>query len=217
MRLYRHTVRSAVAAAFIPTGSSIMQVTISAVICKTIVSCFGIPGVSSKTVQEIVNSVIWEDIGHKISVLCVDFLGVGIISAPILVPIVARLFLMLACDMILILVRAFKDSTKKCIGQPLKEDIEVAACAYQQISKAVHKRIKKAIPRHNVVKSFHTSKVKTTLEEIIGKYKALVMEGIEQVSSLKVYDGESSDSDLTAVESSEKMEDLSINSKEYEA
>ncbi len=194
-----------------------MQVTISAVICKTIVSCFGIPTVSSKTVQEIVNSVIWEDFGHKISVLCVDFLGIGIIGAPMIVPVVARLFLMLACDVILILVRAFKESTKKCIGQPLKKDIEVAASAYRQISKAVHKRIKKAIPRRNVVKSFQTNKVKSTIEEIIGEYKSLVMEGIEQGSSLKVYDGESSDSDLTAVKSSEKMEDLSINSKKYEA
>lgn len=194
-----------------------MQVTISVVICKTIVSCFGIPTVSSKTVQDIINSVIWEDIGYKISVLCADFLGVGIISIPILVPAVARLFLTLACDVILILVGAFKDSTKKCIGQPLKKDIEVAACAYQQIYKAVHKRIKKAIPRRNVVKSFQANKVKSAFEEIIGEYKALVMEGIEQSSSLKVYDSEGSDSDLTAVESSEKMEDLRINSKECEA
>jgi hypothetical protein len=215
MRIYKHTVRSALASGFIPGGPSATRLTVATVVCKTIVACFGVPTVSSKTVMEIVRSIIWEDIGHNMSVFFAEgvstaglFLTVGsggilapllaasgVINAPIVVPAITRMFLMLACDVILILVRAFKDSTTKCIGQPLKKDIEVAAHMYRQISKKVHKKINKAVPRHNMIRSFQTNRVRQHFEEVVGKYKELVTADIGYGAILKVLDAEDDDSD----------------------
>jgi hypothetical protein len=218
MRIYRHTVRSALAAGFIPGGATTTRFTVAAVVCKAIVSCFGIPTVSAKTIQEIVGSVIWEDMGHNAAILlaeCIASVGMvfspigipavaGVVNAPIVVPATSRLFLMLACDVILILAMAFKDSTDKCIGQPLKKDIETAANAYRKISKRVHKKVKKVVPRTNMIKSFRISKVTREFEEIINEYKGLVTEGIGQGSHLKASDSEDNDSDST-VELEEKL------------
>jgi hypothetical protein len=165
--------------------------------------------------MEIIHSIIWEDIGHNMSVFFAEgvsaaslFLTVGsggilvpllatsgVINAPIVVPAITRMFLMLACDVILILVRAFKDSTNKCIGQPLKKDIEVAAHMYRRISKKVHKKINKAVPRHNIIKSFQTNRVRQHFEEVVGKYKELVTADIGYGAILKVPDAEDDDSD----------------------
>jgi hypothetical protein len=127
MRIYKHTVRSALAFGLFPGGSSATRLAVATVVCKAIITCFGLPTVSAKTILEIVDSVIWEDMGHNFSVLFADgiaatglvftifsgglltpiMLAAGAINAPIVVPATTRLFLTLACDVILILVRAW--------------------------------------------------------------------------------------------------------------
>ena len=236
MRIYRHTVRSAAASGFIPAGPSTTRVTVAAVVCKTIAACFGLPTVSPKTIHEIVNIVIWEDMGHDVSILVAEvisgvgitgtlalggmpvFLAAGVINAPIVVPATTRLFLMLACDVILILVKAFKDSTDKCVGQPLRKDVEFAALEYRKISKMVHKKIKKVIPRRNMIKSFQANRVHEQFTAIVAEYKALVTEGIGQVKIMKPKDcDDDSDSDTTEAESKEQMKSLNVKHEELEA
>lgn len=191
MRIYRYTVRSMVAAGFVPGGATTTRVTVAAVVCKAVVACFGVPAVSAKIVQEIIHSVIWEDLDQNFSLLFAEaisclgmlatvllggmtvFLASGAVNVPLIVPATTGLFLMLACDVILILVRSFKASTDKCIGQPLEKDIEKAACEYRPISKAVHKRVKKVVPRHNMIKSFQADEIKISLDEILAEYKEL--------------------------------------------
>ncbi|KAF8851319.1 hypothetical protein BDZ45DRAFT_730994 [Acephala macrosclerotiorum] len=225
MRIYKHTVRSALASGFVPGGSSTTRITVATVVCKAIITCFGLPGVSPKTILEIVDSVIWEDMGHNFSVFFAEGIATtgllmtilsggllapvmvasGAINAPIVVPATTRLFLMLACDVILILIRAWKESTNKCIVQPLKRDIEQAAHAYRQISKSVHKKIKKVVPRHNIIKSFQANRVKESFEEIIYSYKDKFTSDIGQGTHVKVLGVEDdSDDDVTVVGEDEK-------------
>ena len=52
---------------------------------------------------------------------------------------------MLAADVVLLLTKAFKKSTGKYIGHPLKRDIEDAAVEYCAISKVVHDKVGKKI------------------------------------------------------------------------
>jgi hypothetical protein len=225
IRIYRHTVRSMVAAGFVPGGASTTRVTVAAVVCKTIVTCFGVPTVSWKTVQQIVNSVIWEDMDQNVSLLIAEliagaglgtflltgapvFLASGVINAPLIIPATTRLFLMLACDVILILVRAFKASTDKCIGQPLQRDIEKAAYDYCKISKAVHKRIKKVVPRHNMIKSFQANRIKLSLDEILAEYKELFTKGMGEGVDVKGFDEDESDCEASNFGDSEKMDDF---------
>ena len=79
---------------------------------------------------------------------------------------------MVACDLILILSRAFADTMEKCTGQPLKKDIKNAAHQYRQIAGNVHQRIKLLVPQYDVVKSFRVSVIKEKLIEIIDEFKS---------------------------------------------
>ncbi|KAH9216224.1 hypothetical protein DL95DRAFT_460511 [Leptodontidium sp. 2 PMI_412] len=196
IRIYKHTVRGAAAAAFFPGGATTNRITVAAVVCNAIVTCFGVPTVSSETVLAILRSVIWEDIGQNFSLLLAEsistlgllstialggmpvFLASGLVNAPLVIPATTRLFLMLACDTILILVKAFKASTDRCIGQPLKSDIEKAAYEYRPLSKQVHKQIKKVVPRRNMVKSFQSTRIKKEIEDILADYKNVLTQGI---------------------------------------
>jgi hypothetical protein len=58
MRIYKHTVRSALASGFIPGGASTTRITTTTMLYKAIITSFGLPRVSHKTVLEIMNSVI---------------------------------------------------------------------------------------------------------------------------------------------------------------
>jgi hypothetical protein len=228
MRIYKHTARNAAATSMVPGGASTHRVAVAALLCQAIVACFGVPAVSPKTIQSIVKSVIWEDMGNSIPLIFVEavasvglfgtlilggmpvFLAAGLVNAPIAIPATTRLILMLATDVILILTKAFKKSTVKCIGQPLKKDIEDAAFEYRNISEAVHDKINKVVPMHNFVKSLQVNKVKRKFEKIVEEYKVVSMEDIRQSAKVKDFsdgesDSEASDSELTAVKASEKL------------
>lgn len=127
MQIYKHTVRSALLAGYVPGGASTTRITTATVLCKAIISCFGLPRLSHETILEIVKSVIWDDMGHNVSVLFAEGMAItglvltlvsggvfapaialaGAINTPIVVPATTRLFLMLACDVILILTQAW--------------------------------------------------------------------------------------------------------------
>ena len=202
MRLYRRIVRSAAGAAFVPLASSSNRVTVSILICKAIVSCFGTPSVSAVTIQEIVKSIVWDDLEHNISIIFAEavavmgitgslalggapiFLASGVVNMTFAVPATARLFLMLACDVILILTRAYKACTDKCLGQPLKKDIENAAFAYRNISRSVHRAVKDLLPRVNFIKAFKAKKIEVGFEEILEKYKR---EFAEELGTIPTY------------------------------
>jgi len=173
--------------------------------------------------MEIVKAVIWEDMGHNFAIFLAEgvsttalvltvlsggifapiMVASGAINAPIIILATTRLFLMLACDVILILVKAFKESTNKCFGQPLKMDVENAANAYRQMSKGVHKEIQTIVPRHNMIKSFQTGNVRKLFVEMVAKCKELVTADIGQVSNQREL-GYDSDDNITLYETSEK-------------
>lgn len=194
MQIYSRILKSASSLSAVPLANITNRVTVAVVVCKAVVNAFGVPSVTAATVQQIVKNVIWDDMGSNISVFVADciatvglfgtlilfgmpvFLAAGAVNIPIIVPATAELLLMLSCDVILILVRAFKDCTHQCLGQPLKKDIEEAALAYRQFAKQVHQEIKDLISKLNIIKLFQVAKIKIGVEKILEKYTKLFVE-----------------------------------------
>jgi len=225
MRIYKHSVSSAIGLSKTPTASSTNRVSVAAVVCQKIVSCFGVPTVGFDTVLAIVRKVIWDDVGHNFQILLAEiialtgvfgtlatlgmpvFLVSGALNALLVVPSTSRLFLMLAADITLILERAFKNTTDRCMRQPQKKDIETAAHDYRALSYQVHKRVKKMVPKSNVIKSFQFMKLKIGFEKLIADFKYKRTEASE--ADLKDVGPENSDSEETAIEEQE-MEDWKV-------
>ena len=194
MQIYKRTLKSASSMSVVPLGNSTNQVTVAVVVCKAVVNAFGVPSVTAAAVQQIVKNIVWDGMSRNLSVFLADviaaagifgtlvtggipvFLAAGAINIPLIIPATAQLLLMLSCDVILILVRAFKDCTHQCLGQPLKRDIEKAAVAYRQFAREVHQEIKDLISKFNIIKAFRAAKVHVGVEKILEKYTKLFIE-----------------------------------------
>lgn len=194
MQIYKRTLNSAATMTVIPLGNTVNHVTVAVVICKAVVNTFGVPSVTAATVQHIVKNIVWDGMGRNFSLLMADvmataglfgtlcfwgiplFLASAAVNVALVIPATAQLPLMLSCDIILILVRAFKDCTHQCLGQPLKKDIEKAAVAYRPFAMQVHQEIKDLIHKFNIVKNFQAAKVQIAVHQIINKYTKLFVE-----------------------------------------
>ena len=189
MRIYRKVLGTAAGLGAIPTAPSSNRTASAISVCKAVAQCFGIPTVNYKTIYEIVKCTAWDDLGHNFGILFAEgiaaagllfsiglygmpvFLAAGAVNIPLVVPATTRLMLMLASDLILIFVRAFKETTNTCVGQPLLKDVERAAAHYVPLSRRVHKDILQLVPKRDVRKSFRYNDVRSGLEEVIKKFK----------------------------------------------
>ncbi|KAL8723618.1 MAG: hypothetical protein Q9181_007246 [Wetmoreana brouardii] len=226
MQIYKRALRSAGTISFIPLASTTNRVTVAVVVCKAVVNAFGVPSVTAATIQQIVKNVIWDDMGHNFSVFIAEcvatagiigtlvlwgmpvFLATSVINAPVIMTATAELVLMLACDLILILRRAFKDCTHQCLGQPLKKDIEKAAMAYRPFAKQVHQEIKKLTSLLKI-NTFRPAKIKIGLEQLLQKYAMTFIEqsgvGTSRHSSTSALGSEQSyESSVTDLEKAQK-------------
>ncbi len=197
MSVYRRILKAATASGGIPLGASSSRVGAVIQICRSILTCFGLPGVSAETVLQICKANLLDDLGNSVSVLLAEGVAALSMGATVLsggmpfflipmavnfaavVPATTRLFLMLACDLILVLTRAFQEAASKCVGQPLKRDVEMAAVAYgQQCCSEVHDRVRKLVPRLKVLKSFKTDVIAAGIAEIVQEYKKKVVQDV---------------------------------------
>ena len=114
------------------------------------------------------------------------FLVAGAVNVPLVVPATGRLVLMLACDVILILARAFKECIEHCIGQPQCKHVEKAALAYRGLSKDAHNKIEALVKRRNVVKSFRFEQIGVGFSQVVKSKTKEFVEGVGTGSSLNV-------------------------------
>ena len=188
MRIYKQTVKSAAVTNIAPLATTTTRITVAALVCKSVVQSFGVPTVTPTTVQQIVKNIIVDDLGHNASVFMAEavattgifgtlvlggipvFLATAGIAAPLAIPAISRLILMLACDVTLILTRAFRDCTEQALGQPRKQNIEKAAAAYYGPHKDVHRKIKALLPSHNFISSFQFDKIKVGYRRILEEH-----------------------------------------------
>ena len=209
MKIYTRVLGTASASGLLPAASSTNRAGAAFAVCKAIVQCFGLPTVSTRTVLEIMKSTVWDDAGHNLMVAFSElvatvgvlasvasfgapfFLASGALNFPLVVPATTRLMLMLASDLILIMVKAFRFTTATCVGQPEEKDVALAARAYRAISADVHKAIFKLVPKRNVMKSFRYSKVRVGLKQVIEDFKEKVVKDLSLDRSAAVDRGSS--------------------------
>lgn len=229
MRIYRYVIRTATASAYIAYASTANRLAGVVSLCRVLVECFGLPAVGPKMVYEIIKTTVWRDmdsatlafaeglatvgaVGTVFASGIPVWLVAGSINVPIIVPSTARLLLMLSSDVILLLIRAFKNTSDRCVGQPLVKDVKSAAREYRPLSKEVHARTLQLLPKRNPMKCYKTSKVQQGLMEIIEEYKTKVtLEPPSQIVSRA--DSEMSMSEL-ASEIAEIEENIAVTTKE---
>ncbi|KAL8758512.1 MAG: hypothetical protein Q9199_001424 [Rusavskia elegans] len=196
MRIYTKVLGTASASGIVPTASATNRAGSAIAVCRAIVQCFGLPTVNTQTILEIIKSIVWDDAGQNVMVAFSEVvatagmvvtvgsfgmpfsLAAGALNFPLVVPATTRLMLMLASNLILILVRAFRITTTTCVGQPEEKDVVKAAKDYRLISADVHIEIFKLVPKRNVVKSFRYSKVRVGLKRIIEDFKEEVVKDL---------------------------------------
>ncbi|KAH0433899.1 hypothetical protein CcaCcLH18_05651 [Colletotrichum camelliae] len=202
MRVYRKVLWSSTALAGVPGGNTTNRVSSAINLCQTIVTCFGVSQVNSKTVLEIYKANIVDEVGNCVATavaeataatyvaLTVAFGGMPLFlvpmvsNIPLVVPTTARLLLMLSCDLILIFTRAFKEASAQCRTQPDIVSIQKAATAYRSHSKDVHAKVKQLIPKlaKGALKCFKTSEVEVGVKGILNEFMFLTEKGISTLS-----------------------------------
>lgn len=106
----------------------------------------------------------------------------GSISMPVIVPATARLFLTMACDLILVLIRSFREVTfRNSEGQPTERDVSAAARIYRikGYSHHVHKDVKKLVPRKNLAASYKYERIQRTVEDMMEQYRGKLMSDVD--------------------------------------
>lgn len=217
MRRYKALVRTASGVSFSLAGSTIHRKNAATKVCKAIINCFGLPGVSADSAITALKKNVWTYIGvdplvsiaeaiNLFGYIGTGFAGgipawlvTGAISLPLVVPATCRLFLTMAADLMLVLIRAFKEATFRNSGQPQERDVQAAARIYRVrgYSAHIHKDIKKLIPRRNPAASYKFETVQERLEGIIARYKDKLIDDMDMpdVKTMKIRGGAQDDDD----------------------
>lgn len=156
-------------------------------------NCFGLPTVSADVAIEHLRKNVWTTAGTNVTLALAEgfnlfgifaaaatagmgtgaLLITGGINSLAVVPATCRLFLMMSCDLTLVLARSFKEVTFRQAGQPTERDVGAAARNYRLrgYSQHVHTDIKKLVPRRNMAASFKAELIGKELDALILRYK----------------------------------------------
>lgn len=198
MKRYRRLVRQT-GANWAPLGATVNRKLSTAQVTKSIINCFGLPTVTGDTAIETLKANVWSTLGsdiqlalsevfHLIGVACSGlamgapvWLLTGSINSSHIVPTTCRLFLIMSCDLTLVLARAFKEVTFRAQGQPNEKDVSAAARNYavRGYSNHVHQDIKRLIPRKSPMASLRVDAVQQGLENVLIRYKDGLMEDVD--------------------------------------
>lgn len=216
-------------------GATITQKVTTHLLTKAIINCFGLPTVSADLALEALKQNVWKTLGANIQLAFAELFALfgltgtvfaagipvwlitGSINASHVVPTTCRLFLIMACDLTLVLARSFREVTFRARGQPNEKDVGAAARNYAVRGYAhnVHKDIKALLPRKAVLAAFKIDTVQRGVEDIFAKYKDKLMQDVDlpmEIQGMTI----GSDSDLSRF-SSNADADLLADCKEASA
>ena len=195
VRLLRTAGWTSMADAPVVFASTIATPTISRVLCNNVLRCFGFPNVKSEDVDDIMSKVVWWNLAkfmaHNLSQTLAVWggvaaltltTGVGGIALAVAAPLLevipaARMIIKCACDLIIILDRAFsaggKTVTIEHIRQASKEYttrfVDATGESSTSRRKKVHKAIEELIPLITLkfYKGLQIATVQAGMREII--------------------------------------------------
>lgn len=193
MRRYKKLIRSSTGSSFAPMGATINRKVSTKNLMKALVNCFGLPTVSADVAIDALKKNVWTTAGTNVTLALAEgfnlfgilaaaatggmaapaILITGGINSVAVVPATCRLFLMMSCDLTLVLARSFKEVTFRKGGQPTERDVGAAARNYRLrgYSQHVHKDVKNLVPRRNMAASFKVELIGKELEALIARYK----------------------------------------------
>lgn len=192
MKSYRDISASFAGLSLLPGAATTERAAAVIAVCREVIICFGLPTVIDfRTAYEILKTNVWDDMGNSAMVILAEafatlgmigtigtggmpvFLASHVINIPLVVPAIARLYFILACDLILILIMCFKESMETKSGQPTSKDLARQAREYRWsgVSAEVHGRVKRLLPRRNLAASYQTVKIREGLRKIIQDYR----------------------------------------------
>lgn len=180
-------------------GATITNKVTTHMVTKAVINCFGLPTVSADVAMEALKANVWNTFGSNVQLAFAELFSMiglvgtvcaagipvwlitGSINASHIVPTTCRLFLIMACDLTLVLARSFKEVTFRSRGQPNEKDVGAAARNYaiRGYSQHVHRDIKTLISRKNVLASFKVDAVQRGVEDIFAKYKDNLLEDVD--------------------------------------
>lgn len=224
MKRYKRLVRRT-GANWAPFGATVTRKVSTTQVTNSIINCFGLPAVSADIALEALKANVWNtfkgdiqlalsEVFHLIGLSCTGlafgapiWLLTGSINSSCVVPTTCRLFLIMACDLTLVLARSFKEVGAR--GQPSEKDVSTAARNYavRGYSQHVHRDIKKLIPRKDVLASFRVENVQRGIKELISEYKNGLIDDVDlplhiegmRIES-KTWDDTSTEADSTLFE-----------------
>lgn len=109
------------------------------------------------------------------------WLVTGSMAMPLIVPATASLFLTMSLDLILVLIRAFREVVvRNSEGQPTERDVSAAARIYRikGFSKHVHRDVKALVPKKNLAASYKYEKIQQGVEDMVETYKEKLMSDV---------------------------------------
>ena len=231
MRRYKRLIRSATGSSFAPLGNSINRKASTTAVTKAVINCFGLPTVSAEKALEALKTNVWSTLGSNVALALADgfhlvgilgtvaaggipaWLVTGAINTSYVVPATCRVFLIMACDLTLVLARSFKEVTFRARTQPNEKDVSAAARNYRirGYSQHVHREIKQLVPRRNVIASFKADQVRQGIEAIIARHKDKLMEDVDlplNVDGMSIGSKDSDDRSISTEADSTLFSDL---------
>lgn len=208
MKRYKRLIRRT-GANWAPFGATVTRKLSTAQVTKSIINCFGLPTVSADVAMKALKANVWSTSGSDIQLALAEvfhlvgltatglafgspiWLLTGTMNASHVVPTTCRLFLIMACDLTLVLARSFKEVTFCGHGQPSEKNVSAAARNYavRGYSQHVHRDIKKLIPRKDLVASYKIENVERGVEDLFNEYKDKLLDDVDlplKVSGLRI-------------------------------
>ncbi|KAL8243949.1 hypothetical protein R6Q59_010207 [Mikania micrantha] len=191
MRLGAHAIRTAMLP--LPCSGIIGTPTVSRMLCEQILQCFGFPKATPEAVEEVMSRVVLANLKKYMAVAMTQFLLVsgatagvavatlgigsvlGVAGCVFAAPPAARMLLKCACDMILILERAFRYGGKFVSVKQIedaaryyaKSTVKTSEGKTQLLQQRVHQQVEKMVPLTSVKTAWKFSNLRIGLEEII--------------------------------------------------
>lgn len=193
MRLGLHAVRTSMVP--LPFSSAIGTPTVARILCQHVLQCFGFPKALPEAVEDIMTRVVLGHLKSFMIVTLAEFVGIGAITAGVIVgtmgagtalglslsiisaPPTARMLFKCACDMILILERAFRYQGKYVSVKQIEDAAVYYTTAMTKtfggkellLQKHVHDEVDRLIPLTKVSAGIRFNRLRPGLEDIIYK------------------------------------------------
>lgn len=195
IRLGRHAVNTARTP--FPLSAAISTPTISRLLCDHILRCFGFPKVTSSRIDDIMRKLVWGNLTQFMVTTTLYFFGVtgvaagiavgtfgigavfGLVGCLLAAPPTARMIVKCACDLILILERAFSYGGKYVSEKEVEDAAEyyvspssdLAGSKLNTRQKRIHSEVDKLIPLISKSMGNNLGTIRVGMRDIIEQHR----------------------------------------------